>query len=285
MRSVTAFAPAKINLALHVGAPRADGRHPIASLAVFADVGDRVTVREGAGALALSGPFAAALAGEQDNLVQRALALVTDRPASAVLEKNLPVASGIGGGSADAAAAMRAARALFALPVDDAALEALGAPLGADVPVCVRCRPALMSGGGEIVTPATLPTLHGVLVNPGAPLSTASVYRRFDEMRVFGDVALGAPTADLEGYLRTARNDLEAAAIALAPQIGGVLARLRDDPRVWLARMSGSGATCFALTRNRGDAETLAAALKAERPDWWAAAADLGAVDAGAAQG
>jgi 4-diphosphocytidyl-2-C-methyl-D-erythritol kinase len=149
----------------------------------------------------------------------------------------------------------------------------------------MRCRPALMSGGGETVTPATLPTLHGVLVNPGPPLSTASVYRRFDEMGVFGDVSLGAPAADLEGYLRTARNDLEAAAIALAPQIGGVLARLRDDPRVWLARMSGSGATCFALTRTRGDAAALAAALKAERPDWWAAAADLGAVDAGPAQG
>jgi 4-diphosphocytidyl-2-C-methyl-D-erythritol kinase len=285
VRSVTAFAPAKVNLALHVGPPRADGRHPIASLAAFADVGDRVTVYEGGSGLALSGPFAAALAGEGDNLMSRALALLTNRPVGAALEKNLPVASGIGGGSADAAAALRAARALFALPMDDAALEALSTPLGADVPVCVGCSPALMTGGGEIVSPVALAPLHGVLVNPGIALSTAAVYRRFDEIGVFGAAELASPPADLERYLLAARNDLEPAALALAPALGAVLARLRDDPLAWLARMSGSGATCFALTRTGAHADGLAVALKAERPAWWVAAVRLGAVDATPAQG
>jgi 4-diphosphocytidyl-2-C-methyl-D-erythritol kinase len=271
MASVTAFAPAKINLALHVGAPRADGRHPIASVAAFADVGDRVTLSAGDGFL-VDGPFAASLAGEADNLVTRALALVLQgRSVHAQLNKALPVASGIGGGSADAAATLRAARALFALDLDEAALEAQAATLGADVPACVRSRPVLMTGTGETLQRLALAPMHAVLVNPGVALSTAAVYRRFDEIGVFGDLALDPN--DLAG----ARNDLERAASDLAPAVGETLAALRAGPGVRLARMSGSGGTCFALVDDAATARALAQAIGAAHPAWWVVPTVLGA--------
>jgi 4-diphosphocytidyl-2-C-methyl-D-erythritol kinase len=268
--SVTAFAPAKINLALHVGPPQADGRHPLTSLVAFASVGDRVTLEEGAG-FSLSGPFASALAGEPDNLVTRALARVVEgRPVRVRLEKMLPVASGIGGGSADAAAALRAARTFFALDLDDAALEAQAAALGSDVPACVRARPAIMTGTGEALQPFALAPLHAVLVNPGVALSTAAVYRRFDQRGVFG--ALSLDPNDLPG----SRNDLEAAACDLAPEVGAVLEALRASPEARLARMSGSGATCFALVGDAASARRLAEAIGATHSGWWVRSTVLG---------
>ena len=273
MCTVTAFAPAKINLTLHVGAPRADGRHPLASLVAFADVGDEVILSEGAGAFAVSGPFAGDLAREQNNLVTRALALIApEKSVRAALVKNLPVASGIGGGSSDAAAALRAARLLFDLDIDDAELARRAALLGADLPVCVYARPALMTGTGEEVAPADFALRHAVLVNPGIALPTASVYRRYDEIGRFGDLA-GA--YDVEG----GRNDLEQAARDLAPAVGEALDMLRAEPGARLARMSGSGATCFALTQDAAGAQAMVASLRQRRPNWWVQPAQLGGVD------
>jgi 4-diphosphocytidyl-2-C-methyl-D-erythritol kinase len=278
---VSVFAPAKVNLSLHVARPRADGRHPLVSVVAFADVGDVLTIEPGETALTLSGPFAAALDGE--NLILRALAMI-GFSARVHLEKNLPVASGIGGGSADAAAALRGANALRKRPLSEPELMAKAAMLGADIPACILCQPAVMRGAGEILAPLAMPALDAVLVNPGVGVATAAVYRRFDEMGLGADVEgdqpppwrdSGAAIAALKGM----RNDLEAPARALEPAIGDVLERLAR-PEVLLGRMSGSGATCFALMSDRTGAETLAAALSAERFPWWVRAVRIGAVDA-----
>lgn len=268
--SVTAFAPAKINLALHVGPPQADGRHPLSSLVAFAYIGDRVMLEEGEG-FSVTGPFASSLAGETDNLVTRALACVAPgRSVHARLEKMLPVASGIGGGSADAAAALRAARKFFALDLNDTALEAHAATLGADVPACIRAQPAIMTGTGETLQPFALASMHAVLVNPGVALSTASVYRRFDQIGAFGALALDP------NDLPSARNDLEAAACALAPEVGVVLEVLRGRSGVRLARMSGTGATCFALVDDAATARRVAETVIAAHPHWWVRGTRLG---------
>lgn len=283
MARVRAFAPAKINLALHVGPPRADGRHELASVIAFADVGDWIELDESGAGLTVDGPFAAALAGENDNLVSRALTLVAgDRAPGVRLEKNLPVASGIGGGSADAAAALRAARMLFALPHADQALEQIAARLGSDVPACVSSRSAIMRGAGEVLTPVALPPLFAVLVNPGAPLSTAAVYRRFDERANWGQLDLPpcgpTPTAAIAA-LAGMRNDLEPAGADLAPPVGAALEALRNVGEVRLARMSGSGATCFGLTDDFAAAQSAAALLRQRQPDWWICATRLGEID------
>jgi len=284
---VSVFAPAKVNLFLHVGAPRADGRHPLTSVAVFADVGDELWLAPGHMQLRVRGPFADSLLGDAragTNLVTQALEAL-GVAADVTLEKRLPIASGIGGGSADAAAAMRAANAVFGLRLTDEMLEARAAALGADAPVCVRCRPAFMTGGGEVLAPAIVPSLHAVLVNPGVAMATAAVYRRFDEMgagRLLG--AQAPPRWDRPEQailaLGALRNDLEAPACSLAPEIGAALARLREDRFTRLARMSGSGSTCFALVDDADAAATLARALGRERPTWWVRATTLGAIDA-----
>jgi 4-diphosphocytidyl-2-C-methyl-D-erythritol kinase len=285
--SVSVFAPAKINLSLHVGSPRADGRHPLASVIAFADVGDRLTLARGPARLAVHGLFAEPLLAEaapEANLVTRALA-VLGVTADIELEKRLPLASGIGGGSADAAAALRGANLLHDLRLAPEDLEARGFALGADVPACVRCRPAFMTGAGETLSDLILPALSAVLVNPGAPAPTGAVYRLFDEMGLGGDLSgetapvwtsADAAIAGLVGL----RNDLEAPACRLAPIISVVLARLRKGPGVRLARMSGSGATCFALVDAAGAAQALTRALRAERPDWWVIPVTLSAIDA-----
>ena len=189
-------APAKVNLFLHVGAPRADGYHPLCSLMAFADVGDRVTIGEAEALdLTLTGPFAAGLDGPADNLVLRAArALIAEArrpvpPVAFVLEKRLPVASGLGGGSSDAGAALRLMRDELGLPIDDKRLEAVAASLGADGAACLWGRPAVAEGRGQRLTPAPgLPPLDAVLVNPGVAVSTAEVYRRYDAAGRFGDV-------------------------------------------------------------------------------------------------
>ena len=279
---LTEPAPAKLNLALHVLGRRADGYHLLDSLVVFAGVGD-VLRAEPAGGLSLSvtGPFAAALGGAEDNLVlraARALAQAGGIPAGGhmTLTKNLPVASGIGGGSADAAAALRLLARLWRLDLPAAGLARLALRLGADVPVCLASRPARMGGVGEVLSDApALPPCGLVLVNPGVAVATPEVFRAraagFShplDLPSPGQSGAWPDAAALAAALARMRNDLETPALALRPVIGDVLAALRALPGCLLARMSGSGATCFALL---SDAQAAAAAAVAvTRPGWWA---------------
>ena len=286
----SAFAPAKVNLFLHVGAPGEDGFHPVCSLMAFADIGDRVSTFEAeALALRVAGPFAQELAGEGDNLVLRAArALIAEarRPVAPMglsLEKLLPVASGLGGGSSDAGAALRLLRDTLELKIDDIRLEALAGSLGADGAACLWGAPALAQGRGERLSPAPgLPPLDAVLVNPRTPVSTPEVYRRFDADGRFGEVtAPAAPEAfedatELAAWLAVQRNDLEAAAIAVSPPVGAVLETLAGEPEALLARVSGSGGTCFALCASDIEAESLAERIEAMAPDWWVRRCRLG---------
>ena len=286
----TAFAPAKVNLFLHVGAPGEDGFHPICSLMAFADVGDRVSTFEAeALSLRVSGPFARDLAGEGDNLVLRAArALIAEArrpvaPAGLSLEKLLPVASGLGGGSSDAGAALRLLREALDLNIDNDRLEALAASLGADGAACLWGAPALAQGRGERLSAAPgLPPLDAVLVNPRTPVSTPEVYRRFDAGGRFSEVTPpAAPEAfedatELAAWLAVQRNDLEAAAVAVAPTVGAVLETLAGEPEALLARVSGSGGTCFALCASDIEAESLAERIEAMAPKWWVQRCRLG---------
>jgi 4-diphosphocytidyl-2-C-methyl-D-erythritol kinase len=266
-------ASAKVNLFLHVTGRRADGYHLLDSLAVFADVGDVLRAEPAVTlCLAIDGPFAAALTNEPDNLVMRAARALAPPQAGArlTLTKNLPVASGIGGGSADAAAALRLLSQLWGLTRSDQDLGRLALGLGADVPVCLVSRPARMSGIGERLAPAPrLPPCGIVLVNPGIAVATADVFRarqgNWSERAALPDE--WDSIASMAAGLRTLRNDLEAPAVALQPLIGDVLAALTALPGCHLVRMSGSGATCFGLFDTPS-----AAALAAERlrrPGWW----------------
>ncbi|THD82709.1 MAG: 4-(cytidine 5'-diphospho)-2-C-methyl-D-erythritol kinase [Phenylobacterium sp.] len=285
-----AFAPAKVNLFLHVGAPGADGYHPLCSLMAFADVGDRVGAHEAEALdLAVHGPFGRGLTGGDDNLVlqaARALIAAVRRPVMPFglsLDKRLPVAAGLGGGSSDAGAALRLLRAAVAPDLDDARLEAVAASLGADGAACLWGRPVVAEGRGERLSPAPgLPPLDAVLVNPGVPVATAEVYRRLDAAGRFGDVTPPeTPDAfedavELAAWLAGQRNDLEAAAIAVAPEVGAVLQTLASEPECLLARVSGSGGSCFALCASDIQAEGLAERLEAMAPGWWVQRCRLG---------
>jgi 4-diphosphocytidyl-2-C-methyl-D-erythritol kinase len=267
-------APAKVNLFLHVTGRRADGYHLLDSLVVFAAAADLVTWRpSGTLTIEVTGPFAPSLAAEPDNLVLRAarmLAASGGVPARGALElaKRLPVASGIGGGSADAAAALRLlCRAWHVNPE----LDGIAIGLGADVSVCLRNRPMRMRGVGERLSPApALPACGLVLVNPGVPVSTAAVFRART-----GEYSAAAPlpaswrdARSMAASLAALRNDLERPAISLAPVIGDVLRAIGGTRGCLLARMSGSGATCFGLFENAHYAE--AAATEVTKPGWWA---------------
>lgn len=279
---VSAFAPAKVNLYLHVTGRRADGYHLLDSLVAFADIGDRLTVQPaGALSLEISGPEAADLAATgDDNLVLRAARLLAEHAAiscgaALLLEKNLPIAAGIGGGSSDAAATLRALRRHWRLPIGDETLLALAAKLGADVPACLFGRSAWVGGIGEQIEAAeTLPEAGIVLANPRRALPTAAVFAA--RHGGFGETGRFDPMpADAEGLariLRLRRNDLTPAATDLVPEIGAVLARLGALPGALLARMSGSGTTCFALFGDRAAAARARAALAAAEPRWWCAA-------------
>jgi 4-diphosphocytidyl-2-C-methyl-D-erythritol kinase len=286
--SVARLARAKLNLTLRITGRREDGYHLLDSLVAFAEIGDRLTARlADRGGFTVSGPFAAALANESDNLVTRAasaLAAAACVPADLVartvlaLEKNLPVASGIGGGSSDAAAALKALAAHWQSSLDEPALCAIAAALGADVPVCVVARASFFGGiGDEIVAAPRLPPAPLVLVNPGIALPTASVFRaRHGALSPPARFAAApASVAELAALLEERRNDLSAAAIGIVPAIGDVLARLAAQQGALLARMSGSGATCFALFETTAAAEAAAASLKLEQPRWWVAPGKL----------
>lgn len=288
--ALSAFAPAKINLFLHVGAPGPDGYHPLCSLMVFADVGDRVTAYSAdALEVRVDGPFAGALAGEGNNLVLRAARALLARargpkpPVGLLLEKVLPVAAGLGGGSSDAGAALRLLREVLDIRLSDAELEAVAAELGADGAACLWGRPILAEGRGERLSPAPrLPVMDAVLVNPRVPVSTPAVYRTFDAAAAFSDVRPPPmPEAferveEVAAWLAYLRNDLEVPAVGLAPEVGDVLATLAGERETLLARMSGSGATCFALCAGDYEAEGLAERLEAMRPDWWVKRCRLG---------
>ncbi len=286
--SVRVFAPAKINLTLKVGRPRADGLHPLESVVMFADVGDVVEAREAETlALDIQGEFAGDLAADESNLVlraARALAAAAGVEACAALslEKHLPIASGIGGGSSDAAATLQALNRLWRLDLNAARLIEIARPLGADVPVCLAGGAAYMTGAGETWTPMRAPSLAAVLVNPLKPLPTPSVYHAFDQMELGSDLPGAAPPVweGVEQALaHTSRdgNDLLAPARTLLLEIAEVETVLNADHRVRYAGLSGSGATMFALVDDMGAAEALADELQTKRPDWWVCEARLGA--------
>ena len=271
-------APAKLNLYLHLLGRRADGYHLIDSLVAFAGVGDVVEVSPGEGlSLEVAGRFAAALAGTPENLVLRAarrLAAEGGVAADAAirLHKALPVAAGLGGGSADAAAALRALAALWRLDPDEGDLRRLGAELGADVPACLAGRAVFVGGIGEAIEPApALPPVFAVLARPPTPLATKDVYAAF--AGAFSQPArfAGAPrdARELAARLAERANDLEAPARRLAPVVGETLAALAAEPGCLLARMCGSGAACLGLFATAGEASSAAGRIAAARPGWW----------------
>ncbi|MDR3509050.1 MAG: 4-(cytidine 5'-diphospho)-2-C-methyl-D-erythritol kinase [Caulobacteraceae bacterium] len=285
-----AFAPAKVNLFLHVGAVQPDGFHPLSSLMVFADVGDQVALEPAAAlSLRIDGPFGEGLSAAEDNLVLRAVRALfaaagrAPEPVGLILTKALPIAAGLGGGSSDAGAALRLVRDHYALPVDDAGLEAIASSLGADGAACFRARSVIAEGRGELLTPAPgMPALDAVLVNPRVASPTGPVYRAYDEVGApGGSERPNLPEAfedatEVAAFLALCRNDLEPPAVALAPAIGDVLETLWGEPETLLARVSGSGATCFALCAGDIEAEGLAERLEAMRPDWWVRRCRLG---------
>jgi len=267
---------------LHLTGRRDDGYHLLDSLVAFVDIGDRLRVEPAASlSLTVDGPEAADLAAVGDeNLVMRAARLLADRAgisagAALHLEKHLPVTAGIGGGSSDAAAALLALKRLWQISLEDEALWALGARLGADIPACLYRRAVWVGGIGERLEPAgPLPEAGTLLVNPRRALPTAAVFAA--RRGPFGHVGRFAPMPSTASALARAlvpcRNDLTEAAIGLVPEIGAVLARLGWLPGCLLARMSGSGATCFALFANRTAAEAARAVVAAAEPWWWCAA-------------
>ena len=273
-----AFAPAKINLTLHVVGQRAeDGYHLLDSLVVFADVGDVVHVNPAQDwSLAVTGPMAVGVPTDDSNLVLRAARMAGGAPCAITLEKHLPTSSGIGGGSADAAACLRALHRL-----DGRAVPSDTATLGADVPVCVRSVPSRMLGIGEVFkdTPP-VPELHAVLVNPGLAVSTPAVFRamRTRDNPPMPDILPDWQTAsDLASWLLTQRNDLETAACLIAPEITQTLLQTAQTPGCLLARMSGSGATCFGLFADSNAAQDGAKTIAARMPGAWVCPAQFGA--------
>lgn len=290
--TLTVRAAAKVNLFLHVGAVKPNGRHDLDSLVVFSDLGagDWLKIEPADGLhLEVSGPFGTLAGPDSDNLVLRAAQALqaasgTTRGAHMKLEKWLPVAAGIGGGSADAAAALHGLTTLW--NIDPAIAVSVAPGLGGDVPVALAGVPALMRGEGERVDPVSVPLrLPALLVNPGVACPTGPVFRAYD------DAGGGAGFAEIDPFpgfldkghlvdwLGAQRNDLEAPAIARVPEIGAALGTLRAQPGVRLARMSGSGATCFALFDAVSFAERASVVLKSEKPDWWSAPCRLGAAE------
>lgn len=271
-------APAKLNLYLHVTGRRADGYHLLDSLVVFADVGERIDAAPASQlSLTLKGPRAGDLDRGVENLVLRAARMLAAasqvrRGADITLHKTMPVASGIGGGSTDAAAALHILRALWDVDHDGAIAGRLAPQLGADVPVCLAGVPSLVGGIGEILKPAPpLPPAFVVLANPGVPLSTRDVFAALGGKCGDGN-PLSSPPPDARSLalaLGERRNDLEAPALRLAPEIAHVLAALNGAANCLLARMSGSGATCFGLFAEEGQARAAAGAIGAARPAWW----------------
>ena len=279
-------APAKVNLTLHVLGRRPDGYHELESLVAFAGTGDDLSLKPGELSLSVSGPTANAAGGEADNLVLKAArALARRMPGLSTgafhLTKRLPVAAGLGGGSADAAAALRLLARLNGLSRDDPAILAAASETGADVPVCLQSRARMIGGAGEVLgPPLRLPPLFAVLANPGVPVATAAVFRTLGrgERGTASPHPTIAPAIDrsrLVAVIAGGRNDLETAAIALAPAIGEALASMRAATGCRLARMSGSGATVFGLFDDGAASVAAEKAIRRARPGWWVRATRL----------
>lgn len=274
MTTVEAFVPAKVNLTLHVTGQRDDGYHTLDSLAMFADIGDRMTITmPGDYKLTVEGPMAEGVPGDESNLVLRAARMMRIN-ADIRLEKHLPNAAGLGGGSGDAAATLRVLSGFSGKPVPGDGIE-----LGADVPLCLQSEAARVSGIGDTVTPVpNLPPLHAVLVNPRLPVLTAEVFKRLkhkvnrpmpDEIPAFDT------SAELIAWLRGMRNDLQEPAIEAEPVIRQVFETLEKTPGCQLARMSGSGGTCFGIYKDAETAGSAAGRLQESFPSWWVQATRL----------
>jgi 4-diphosphocytidyl-2-C-methyl-D-erythritol kinase len=277
-------APAKINLTLRVLGRRADGYHELESLVAFADVTDVVTLQPDAeDELKITGPFAGNSGPAADNLVLRALSAARGhitgiKAGRFLLEKNIPVAAGLGGGSADAAAALRLIASANGLTLRDPRLMSAAVATGADVPVCLDGRARIMRGIGELLSaPTDLPMLPAVLVNPRVPLATRDVFSKFASVKRGSSLA-GVPRGfdALIELLKQHDNDLTPAACASAPVVGEVLTALQALPGVRLARMSGAGPTCFAIFAAQGEAANAAQKLGDQRKDWWIQSATIG---------
>jgi 4-diphosphocytidyl-2-C-methyl-D-erythritol kinase len=274
------IARAKINLALHVLGRRADGYHELDSIVAFADVGDRLTFEtSGAFAISASGPFAHQLPPPADNIIHRAWMAVNAfagsiAPVHAAIEKNLPVSSGIGGGSANAAATLRALLRINGLQPTAGEQRDMALSLGADVPVCLEQRAARMRGIGERLDPLPdFAPLHAVLVNPGVAVPTPEIFRA---MRIEKDASYRTPVSAMD--IKAWRNDMTEAAISLAPVIGDVLAGLQRQPGLITARMSGSGATCFGVFARAEFAQSAAEELRNRQTRWWTVETALGSI-------
>ena len=279
--TVNEFAPAKINLNLHVTGQREDGYHLIESLVVFADVGDEIYVElSDVDHLTIGGPFAAGLDNSGQNLAAKArdqLRARHDFPAIRIqLTKNLPVSSGIGGGSSDAAATLRAIAKLFGLP--DGVIADVAMNLGADVPMCLAARTLIAKGIGEQLTANhDVPDLHVVLVNPNVAVPTPDVFKRLSNRNnpALPSLPAGLVLADFAEWLSRTRNDLQLSALQLCPQIGDALIALAETAPM-LTRMSGSGATCYGLFPNAVSAAAAAQTIAARNPKWWVKPAKTG---------
>lgn len=289
-KSVSVFAPAKINLTLHVAGQRADGYHLLDSIVAFADVGDDLFIQIGNTlSVTTEGPEAAAVPADMNNLVLQVARLFKDMPgASFLLTKRLPVSSGIGGGSADAAAAFRGLMTFWSggevaaelyephrTPMSKALLK-----LGADIPMCLLSQAARIGGIGEEISPLPgMPPIDAVLVNPRRAVSTPAVFGAMQE-RSSPAMAQTLPSFagfnDFVLWLAGQRNDMQSAAIALEPSIATVLTALQSDESCRLARMSGSGATCFGLYQGADAAKAAADTLQLNHPDWWVVATKIG---------
>jgi 4-diphosphocytidyl-2-C-methyl-D-erythritol kinase len=284
---------AKVNLTLRVVGRRTDGFHDLESVVAFADCADRLTLMPGSElTLQMSGPLAQACGETSDNLVLKATRLLAEcvpglKSGSFTLDKVLPVAAGIGGGSADAAAALRLLAKLNGLSLDDERLHEVALATGADVPVCLASRACDMTGVGDTLTPLTLPIMPCVMINPCVPVPTRDVFTalglRNGELLVSAtDVfrgtdwpEAGASVEDWVEVLAASSNDLEAPAMRIQPVIGEVIAALNATNGAWLARMSGSGATCFAIYENTADSGRAAEKIRGDHPGWWVHAGTL----------
>jgi 4-diphosphocytidyl-2-C-methyl-D-erythritol kinase len=278
---------AKVNLTLRVIGRRTDGYHDLESLVAFADCADRLTLAPGDDLkLTTTGPLAGECGETSDNLVLRAALLLAERAPGLklgefTLDKVLPVAAGIGGGSADAAAALRLLARLNSLSLDDPRLREVALLTGADVPVCLLSRASDMTGVGESLLPLALPKMPCVMVNPRVPVPTRDVFAalglRSGELLVGASDVLQSPAwpeegASLEDWveaLSLSSNDLEEPAMRIQPVIGEVVSALNATDGAWLARMSGSGATCFAIYENTAEAERASQKIKVDHPKWW----------------
>jgi 4-diphosphocytidyl-2-C-methyl-D-erythritol kinase len=279
---VSERAHAKINLALHITGRRSDGYHELDSIVAFADVADVLTITPATEvSISLSGPFANDLPPDGENIVLKACHLLADYvgkkntplpPVKFHLEKNLPVAAGIGGGSADAAAALRGLFQYFKLSISSGNLNGLALRLGADVPICLLQKTSRMRGIGEAIEPIDIDLPSGiVLVNPRIPTPTSRV---FETLGLAQGQSFGTAIGDLSD-ISSWRNDLTAPAIKIVPEIADVLENLNSQPGIICARMSGSGATCFGLFESPGKAKYAATVISSKNPNWWAIATIL----------